>query len=252
MANRYFIEMSYLGTNYHGWQIQPNAITVQETLNKALSTLLGETISATGAGRTDAGVHARFFVAHFDSKNGSLMDNQKFLYKINSILPRDIAIFNIKKVKPDANCRFDAISRTYEYYISRKKNPFALEFSYPLFIPLNVKAMQDTAKILFEYIDFSCFSKSNTDTKTNNCRIMNANWSQVEDMLIFTITADRFLRNMVRAIMGTMLEVGAQKIAPNDLHKIIESKDRSMAGYSVPAQGLHLTEILYPQTLYNI
>ncbi|MBN1181223.1 MAG: tRNA pseudouridine(38-40) synthase TruA [Bacteroidales bacterium] len=242
--------MSYLGTNYHGWQIQPNAITVQETLNKAMSVLLNETISATGAGRTDTGVHARFFVAHFDSENEDLMDNDKFLYKLNSILPKDIALYNIKKVKPDANCRYDAISRTYEYYITRKKNPFSIAFSYPLYLPLDIKKMQVATKILFEYTDFSCFSKSNTDTKTNNCRIMNAQWNMLEDMLVFSITADRFLRNMVRAIIGTILEVGLKKMDVDEIHKIIQSKDRSKAGYSVPAQGLHLTEITYPQSIY--
>ena len=241
---RYFIKLAYKGTNYFGWQYQPDAISVQETLNKALSTLLKTTIDILGAGRTDSGVHAKEMFAHFDYENE--IDTQKIVHKLNSFLPKDIAIFDLIKVHNDAHARFDATKRTYEYLIHTKKNAFESDDSWYYSLPLDVEKMNEACKILFEYTDFECFSKTHTDVNTFNCKIFEANWKQNEDKLVFTIAADRFLRNMVRAIVGTMINIGSGKVSLNDFRKIIESKNRSKAGFSVPAHGLYLTKIEYP------
>lgn len=246
-ALRYFIELSYNGSAYHGWQIQPTAITVQEVLEKALSTLLNETIAITGAGRTDTGVHAKQMFAHFDTDVA--FNAEGLVYKLNSFLPYDIAIQSIFKVRPDAHARFDAAQRSYLYRVSLKKNVFTHKTAYALRQPLDVDKMNAAAKILFDYKDFQCFSKTNTDVKTYHCDIMKAQWLVKNDELHFEITADRFLRNMVRAIVGTMINIGLGKIGVNDLHTIIQSKNRSEAGYSVPAHGLYLTEVVYPETI---
>lgn len=244
---RFFIDLAYNGKAYHGWQYQPNAITVQEVLEKALSTLLSEKISIVGAGRTDSGVHASHMCAHFDfSKN--LVKND-LLFKLNSFLPQDIAVYDLYKVNEKAHARFDAISRTYNYSISTTKDVFNYDYSYAMSLTLDQEQMNKACTILLNYTDFQCFSKSNTDVKTYNCNVMQALWKQQDQLLIFTITADRFLRNMVRAIVGTMIEIGLHKIELEDLHKIIESKDRSKAGFSVPAQGLFLTHIEYPKSI---
>jgi tRNA pseudouridine38-40 synthase len=244
---RFFIEFSYNGKAYHGWQYQPNAISVQEVLEKALSIILKKDISLMGAGRTDAGVHASQMFAHFDFEDDIEVKN--LVYKLNSFLPNDIAVKDIFLVHPDAHARFDALSRTYHYKISTSKNVFDFDFAYQLQLPLDVEAMNKACKILFEYRDFQCFSKSNTDVKTYHCDIKDAFWKQSTGQLIFTITADRFLRNMVRAIVGTMVNIGLAKLKPEDLREIIVSKDRSKAGFSVPAHGLYLVEIVYPETL---
>ena len=241
---RYFIKLAYKGTNYFGWQYQPDAISVQETLNKALSTLLKTNIDILGVGRTDSGVHAKEMFAHFDYETE--IDTQKIVYKLNSFLPKDIAIFDLIKVHDDAHARFDATKRTYEYHIHTKKNAFESDDSWYYSLPLDVEKMNEACKILFEYTDFECFSKTHTDVNTFNCKIFEANWKQNEDKLVFTITADRFLRNMVRAIVGTMINIGSGKVSLNDFRKIIESKNRSKAGFSVPAHGLYLTKIEYP------
>ena len=241
---RYFIKLAYKGTNYFGWQYQPDAISVQETLNKALSTLLKTNIDILGAGRTDSGVHAKEMFAHFDYETE--IDTKKIVYKLNSFLPKDIAIFDLIKVHDDAHARFDATKRTYEYHIHTKKNAFESDDSWYYSLPLDVEKMNEACKILFEYTDFECFSKTHTDVNTFNCKIFEANWKQNEDKLVFTITADRFLRNMVRAIVGTMINIGSGKVSLNDFRKIIESKNRSKAGFSVPAHGLYLTKIEYP------
>ena len=241
---RYFIKLAYKGTNYFGWQYQPDAISVQETLNKALSTLLKTNIDILGAGRTDSGVHAKEMFAHFDYETE--IDTKKIVYKLNSFLPKDIAIFDLIKVHDDAHARFDATKRTYEYHIHTKKNAFESDDSWYYSLPLDVEKMNEACKILFEYIDFECFSKTHTDVNTFNCKIFEANWKQNEDKLVFTIAADRFLRNMVRAIVGTMINIGSGKVSLNDFRKIIESKNRSKAGFSVPAHGLYLTKIEYP------
>lgn len=250
MYNRYFIHLSYLGTNYHGWQIQANALSVQELLNKALSTLLKEEISTIGAGRTDTGVHARYYVAHFDTLTQNLESDKQFLHSLNRILPVDISIHRISSVKSDANARFDATLRGYEYIICRTKNPFMNGLSWMYSGNLDVGKMQMAAQQLFNYTDFTSFSKVGSDNKTNNCTIYFAEWSQRDDLLIFTIKANRFLRNMVRAIVGTLVEVGRGKITPEEFSAIIEAKDRGIAGTSAPAEGLYLTEVEYSEEMH--
>ncbi|OBQ54592.1 tRNA pseudouridine(38-40) synthase TruA [Tamlana sp. s12] len=244
---RYFLELSYNGKPYHGWQNQPNAISVQEVIEKALTTILGEKISIMGAGRTDAGVHASQMFAHFDSQMA--FEKEKFLYKLNSYLPLDIAIHDIFRVHDEAHTRFDALSRQYLYRITTKKNVFQFEQSYFVKKPLDVDKMNAASKILFDYEDFQCFSKSNTDVKTYNCEIMKAEWFYKDDELHFVIKANRFLRNMVRAIVGTMVNIGLGKIAVEEMHSIIQSKSRSEAGFSVPAHALFLTHIEYPEDI---
>jgi tRNA pseudouridine38-40 synthase len=241
---RYFIEFSYKGTKYHGWQSQPNASSVQQTLTEALCVLLHSKIELMGAGRTDTGVHARQMFAHFDTD--VIINPETLVHKLNSYLPADIAVYDIIEVHADAHARFDATARTYEYHIHAVKDPFLFGHSWFFRNKLDVAEMNKAAKILFEYEDFQCFSKSNTDVFTYNCRIHQAEWTSNGNRLIFTITADRFLRNMVRAIVGTMVNIGSAKIRVQDLRSIIESKDRRNAGFSVPAEGLYLTEIQYP------
>jgi tRNA pseudouridine38-40 synthase len=246
--SRYFIQLSYDGTNYHGWQLQQNAHSVQAELNEKLSTLLGESINVVGCGRTDAGVHARDFYAHFN-KELLPFSEKDLAYKLNRFLPEDIAIGRIFSVDDEMHARFSAVSRTYKYYISRKKSPFNSLFNYFFEGPLDVPAMQDACAFLFQYEDFTSFSKLHTQTATNICKISTAKWELVNDELIFSITADRFLRNMVRAIVGTLLEIGKGKLKPEDMQQIIEAKDRSRAGFSVPAKGLFLEQIEYPDSL---
>lgn len=240
---RYFIELAYKGTNYHGWQYQPDADSVQETINKALSLLLKTPIDIVGAGRTDTGVHARQMYAHFDFDTE--IDTPQLIHKLNSFLPKDIVIFKIFKVDDEAHARFDAVKRTYEYHIHTMKDAFENDGSYQFQLPLDVAKMNEACKLLFNHTDFECFSKTHTDVHTFNCQVFEANWKQNGTKLVFTIAADRFLRNMVRAIVGTMINIGTGKITLSDFEKIIESKDRSQAGFSVPAQGLYLTKIEY-------
>lgn len=245
--SRYFIYLSYNGENYCGWQIQPNGMTVQQKLEEALSTLLREQISITGAGRTDAGVHARTMVAHFDCSN---QIGDEIVGKLNKYLPYDIAIDKIEKVKPDAHARFDALSRTYKYYVTNCKDPFNHGTVCYNSRELDFEAMNEASKVLFDYIDFTSFSKLHTDVKTNNCRIMKAEWHKEGDVWVFTIQADRFLRNMVRAIVGTLFEVGRGKIDIEGFRKIIELKDRGKAGTSAPAYALFLVDVEYPEEVY--
>lgn len=247
MSNRYFIHLSFKGTHYHGWQIQPESITVQEVLDQKLSIILQESIHTIGAGRTDTGVHAASFYAHFDTGRTDLEHHEKLIYQLNCILPWDIAVHDIIAVSPQAHARFDAISRTYRYQISTVKDPFNLEFAAFFSRKLNMDHMNAAAAILKEYTDFTSFSKLHTDVKTNNCIIHHAEWTQHGNELHFEISANRFLRNMVRAIVGTLLEVGQGKILPGDIRKIIEVKDRSRAGTSVDAKGLHLISVEYPE-----
>jgi len=244
---RYFIQLSYNGKNYHGWQNQPKEISVQEVIENALSTLLKETITIVGAGRTDTGVHAIQMFAHFDTEHSFIEDD--LVFKLNSFLPSDVAIQKIFKVKSDSHARFDAISRTYLYRVALHKNAFNFEDAYFLKKRFDIDKMNEAAKVLFQYKDFQCFSKNNTDVKTYNCHIMVANWSPKDDELHFVIKADRFLRNMVRAIVGTMINIGIGKLEISDLHNIIKSKNRSNAGYSVPAHGLYLIEVEYPKEI---
>ncbi len=248
---RYFLELSFLGTNYHGWQVQPNAISVQEVLNDKISVILKEAISIVGAGRTDTGVHAKQIYAHFDCSTEieSLSD---FKFHLNNFLPEDIAIHDVFKVESDHHTRFDATARTYEYLIHRSKNPFLTNSSYYYKHDLDIELMNKAASLLIGTKDFSCFSRSKTQTKTNICSITLAEWKETEDGFIFRVSADRFLRNMVRAIVGTLLNVGCSKIRIEEIENIIASKDRSQAGESAPAHGLYLTKVSYPKEIVNV
>lgn len=249
MKHRYFIQLSYKGTNYHGWQIQPNASTVQETLENALSTILKEKIETVGAGRTDTGVHARMFFAHFDTEKKDLDKIKKIVFQLNGILPADISVQNIFFVNDGVHARFNALSRTYKYHIHQKKDPFLDDFSYFLYGNPDIEKMNRAAELLFDYTDFTSFSKLHTDVQTNDCKIIQAGWKKENHRLIFTIKANRFLRGMVRTIVGTTLELGFDKICLAEFRKIIEDKDSSKAGFSVPARGLILVDIEYPEGL---
>lgn len=246
---RYFIELAYNGKAYFGWQSQRDAVTVQETIEKALFVLLQKPTAVTGAGRTDTGVHATKYYAHFDAEK--IGDINNLIYKLNSILPEDIAVYDIFKVPDEAHARFDALSRTYKYYVIQHKDPFLTGTSHLVKNKLDVEIMNRAANSLKNYRDFKCFSKSKTDVKTYNCRVTEAYWEKTNDLLIFHITADRFLRNMVRAIVGTLLDIGLNKLEEEDLHKIIESRDRQQAGTSVPAKALFLTGIEYPGSIVS-
>lgn len=246
MAVRYFIRLSYNGKAYHGWQIQKNAISVQEILNQKLSIILREEINVVGAGRTDAGVHAEYYIAHFDL-SFPINDINLIVNGLNKMLPADIAVHAIFKVNDQMNARFSALSRTYEYRISRDKNPFLAEFAWHYKVPLNIDLMNRAACVLYEYSDFTSFSKLGTQVATNNCKIYQAEWFELNKVLIFRIKADRFLRNMVRAIVGTLIGIGLEKITIDEFRYIIKEKDRNLAGFSVPAHGLFLVDIEYPQ-----
>jgi len=250
VKKRYFIYLSYKGTAYHGWQIQPNGISVQEVLSKALSMVLRVDTEIVGAGRTDTGVHARLMVAHFDVEGG-IQNLVAFAAKLNSILPRDIAVYKVVAVKPDAHARFDAVARRYEYHLVTAKDVFKTETAARFNERLDFELMNKAAAVLPEYTDFTSFSKLHTDVKTNNCVIAFARWEQSNGEWIFTIEADRFLRNMVRAIVGTLIEVGRGKMSVEGFRVVIEAKDRCKAGTSVPAQGLYLVDIQYPAEIFT-
>lgn len=245
LTHRYFIEISYKGTAYHGWQIQPNAITVQEVFNKALNVILKKDIETLGCGRTDTGVHASQFFLHLDLDE-AIIDHEKMIRSLNALLPKDIAVKNILKVSEDAHARFDATLRSYEYHIHFKKNPFKTDSSWLLRDELDISAMNKAAQIILEYQDFGAFCKANGDNFTNLCEVSQSEWEVKDDEIIYHISANRFLRNMVRAIVGTLVEVGKGKLKPEALHQIIQSQNRSEAGVSVPACGLFLTAVHYP------
>lgn len=248
---RYFITLSYDGSAYHGWQIQPNGVSVQETLQKALSTLLRTSIEVVGAGRTDTGVHAAMMVAHFDfptpeEDSGQPLDCAQLAYKLNKILPPDIAVQEVKPVADDMHARFSATRRTYHYFVHLRKDPFRRSYSWQLYGDIDFCRMNEAAKVLLEYRDFTSFSKVNTDTKTNECTITEARWDELEPgVWRFSITANRFLRNMVRAIVGTLIEVGRGKLSIEDFRRVIEQKNRCSAGESVPGNALFLVDIKY-------
>lgn len=247
---RYFIYISYDGTAYHGWQIQPNGDSIQENVMKALSTILRENIEITGAGRTDAGVNATEMPAHFDTE-AEIADTAQLTDKLNRLLPKDISITRIVKVHPDAHARFDATSRTYKYYITTVKDPFYGRYKYRIFCPLDFDKMNEAAAILKEYTDFTSFSRLHTDVKTNNCDVSHAMWTRTDnENWTFTITADRFLRNMVRAIVGTLVDVGRGKISIKQFREIIEKKDRGAAGSSAPGNALFLYNVSYPEDIF--
>lgn len=244
--SRYFLELAYKGTHYHGWQIQRNALSVQEKLNTALGTLLKGPVDTVGAGRTDTGVHAKQLYVHFDSRAGLHREAGRFVQSLNALLPYDISVRRLIPVANDAHARFDAIERSYEYHVHFWKDPFLQEFSCLLRDRPSVDNMNQAAESLIGKQDFSCFSKSNTQVFTNICDLQRAEWREVDGRLVFYITADRFLRNMVRAIVGTLMEVGMGKQPVHHIKRVIDSKDRSQAGTSVPACGLYLTQVVYP------
>jgi tRNA pseudouridine38-40 synthase len=247
---RYFIFISYKGTSYHGWQLQPNSVTVQQILENALSVILNEKISTIGAGRTDTGVHASFFCAHFDTDNADLLNVKNLIFRLNTFLPPDISVYSIKKVFPDANARYSAVSRTYKYYITKIKDPFFDNSSWFLHGKINIEAMNEACKLMMTHSDFTSFSKLHSDAKTNICTIYSAEWKEADNRMVFTIKADRFLRNMVRAIVGTMINVGSGKINLKEFEGIILAKDRCKAGLSAPAKGLFLVNIEYPDEIF--
>lgn len=261
---RFFLFFSYDGTAYHGWQIQPNGNSVQECLEQALSTLLRISTPVVGAGRTDAGVHARCMVAHFDvSEEAFAQLEEKALScskraaewladKLNRLLPPDIAVKSVRRVRDDAHARFDACARTYRYYLTTEKDVFMRGYSMRVFNDLDFARMNEAAACLREYTDFTSFSKLHTDVKTNNCRITRAEWTRDDEhRWVFTITADRFLRNMVRAIVGTLVEVGRGQLSVPQFREVIEGKNRCLAGESVPAEGLFLEQVDYPENVYD-
>lgn len=257
---RYFIYLSYDGSKYHGWQIQPNGISVQEVLEKSLTTLLGKQTSVTAAGRTDAGVNASSMPVHFDADEELPMPNKKhpgetpeqhLAYKLNRILPRDIAVNKIVKVNNDAHARFSATKRTYYYYVTLRKNPFLTQYHLRLTYPVNFNLMNEAAKMLLGQHDFDCFAKAHPDVKTSFCTVYKAQWVEIsKDEWRFEISADRFLRNMVRAIVGTLLDIGRGKVSINELHEIINSRNRSRAGESVKGEALFLESVEYPEEIF--
>ncbi len=248
---RYFIKLAYNGRNYHGWQSQQNAHSVQDELEKCLSLKLRESIKITGCGRTDAGVHAREYYAHFDSiTHFDEKSKNDFINRLSIFLPLDIAVHDLYLVKNEANARFDALSRTYRYYITRKKDPFKNDTSFYVYGNMDLDAMTKAANLLFDYEDFTSFSKLHSQTNNNLCTIMEARWIDSESMLVFEITANRFLRNMVRAITGTLIEVGQGKLSLEGFKNVIEARNRERAGFSVPAQALFLEKVIYPDELF--
>lgn len=249
---RYFIELSYDGAAYCGWQRQPSAPTVQQTLEKALSTLLRSDIEVVGAGRTDTGVNASYYVAHFDSLQ-QVNDCSQLVYKLNLILPYDIAVSRIRQVRDDAHARYDAAEREYTYYISQRKNPFRRYSAWQYYVPLDVEKMNRAAEALLSWKDFTTFAKLNSNNKTNICRVVKAEWrrdGKDEDLLVFTIRADRFLRNMIRAIVGTLVDVGRGRYSVEDFEHILHSCDLSLSSAGAPAQGLFLSDVQYAEDIY--
>lgn len=246
---RFFIQLAYNGHDYVGWQIQPNGMSVQQQLQEALSTILRSPIEIVGAGRTDAGVHASCIYAHFDWE-GDAFDAAQLTDKLNRFLPRDIAIYSIREVDTEAHARFTATARTYQYHLTTRKDVFAGDQKYLVHFEPDVEAMNALCSVLFDYTDFTSFSKLHTDVKTNNCVIHEAKWERVGDDYVFTIKADRFLRNMVRAIVGTLLEGGRGRLNERGLRRIIEAKNRQVAGNSVPGHALFLVDVSYPDTIW--
>ncbi len=242
---RYFLHMAYDGTDYNGWQIQPNGKTVQQIIDHALTTMLCEVVSVTGAGRTDTGVHASFFVAHFDTSTKEDVASESFIFKLNRFLPPDIAVYQIQRVPDDKHARFSATYRTYNYHISTIKPLFNRKYTHHVYGKLNTEEIDVCCQIIIDTFDFTSFSKLHTEVKTNNCKVKRAEWKKVDNGYLFEIKADRFLRNMVRSLVGTLLDVGREKIDREDFEKIVEARDRSQAGQSAPAKGLFLVDIGY-------
>lgn len=242
---RYFLQLAYNGADFHGWQSQPNAISVQATIEKALSMVLRKETLITGAGRTDAGVNAAEMYAHFDVDE-ELNDTEMLVSRLNSIVGKDISVYKIFRVHDDAHARFDATARTYKYFVHTRKSPFLYPFSWRATSKLDFELMNEAAEKLYDFTDFTSFSKLHTDVKTNNCKITHARWEREGEQWVFTITADRFLRNMVRAIVGTLVDVGRGKITIEQFCEIIEKKNRCSAGTSMPGNALFLWHVSYP------
>lgn len=247
---RYFVEMAYNGSMYHGWQIQPNAVSIQAKMEDALTKALGEKSEIVGAGRTDTGVHASYYVAHFDSNKPDI-DTQYLIEKLNRILPKDIVVFSVEQVDDQLHARFDANMRTYHYYVLEAKNPFKIDTSYRPIFRLDFAAMNQAASKLFDYNDFTSFAKLHSDVSNNICTIHRAEWKFIDNQWVFIVSANRFLRNMVRAIVGTLLEVGKGKLTIDGFCEVIEKKNRGVAGTSVPANALFLVDIQYPTHLFQ-
>ncbi len=247
---RYFMQLAYKGTNFSGWQRQKNNKSVQGTLEKALSTALRENITVSGAGRTDAGVHAKFYVAHFDAQNDFRPD--VLVKRVNGLTPADINIYKIFEPPVKAHARFDALSRTYKYFVHTSRNPFIEDYSYYIYWEPDLDKMQKATDILFEFTDFKAFSKSHSGVKHYLCNIYDARWERFGDKLVFTIKANRFLRNMVRAIVGTLLDIGRGRLEVEDFRRIIQARDRRAATFSAPAQGLFLVDIEYPDNIEKL
>lgn len=246
---RYFVELKYDGAAYCGWQRQSDAPSVQQTIEQALSTLLRQPTEIVGAGRTDTGVNASYYIAHFDTEKA--FDIAHLQYKLNLILPHDIAIESLTQVADGAHARFDATEREYTYYISTSKNPFRRHSAWTYYVPLDIEKMNEAAQSLLEYSDFTSFAKLNSNNKTNICNIMVAKWEREGDILRFTIRADRFLRNMVRAIVGTLVDVGRGRYSVEEFRAIVEAKDLSKASAGAPAQGLFLSDVVYPKEIFQ-
>ncbi|WP_158859071.1 tRNA pseudouridine(38-40) synthase TruA [Lunatibacter salilacus] len=245
---RYFLELAYKGTGYHGWQIQGNAVSVQEVAQNSISVLLRNSTPIMGSGRTDTGVHGRQQFIHFDADE--IEEKDTFLKKLNGMLPQDIAAYEIREVQPDAHARFSARWRSYEYRISLQKNPFEQDLSWFCYYKLDMERMNEAANLLLHYTDFECFSRVKTEVNHFECKIKEAYWEQIGQHLIFHITANRFLRGMVRTIVGTLVLVGREKLDLEGFRAIIHSKKRSKAGSSAPAQGLFLTKVVYPESIF--
>ncbi len=244
------MRLAYDGSSFHGWQRQPGCITVQQVLEDALGLLLRCELKLTGAGRTDTGVHAREFFVHFDIHQPlSSYDTERLVFRLNSLLSSSIAVYDLFQVHPDAHARFSAISRTYRYYISLQKNPFFSQYSWYIYGAIDMELMNRGAALLMDYTDFTSFSKADSDTRTNDCSLAYCRWTEEEGMLVLTITANRFLRNMVRAVTGTLVDLGRGRISCEEFIGIVESKNRCNAGESAPARGLFLTGILYPDSI---
>lgn len=248
-VNRYFLRLAYNGTNFSGWQFQPNAPTVQEELEKAISALLHEKTTVYGCGRTDAGVHASKYYAHLDATRDDLHTDEKVLFRLNKSIPHGIAIQEIRLMPENAHARFSAISRSYEYYITRTKKAFGYDLAWEFHEPLNIERMNEAAKILLQHEDFVAFSKTGNTTSTTLCKLTHASWSETEDGLVFRISSNRFLRNMVRAIVGQLVEVGTGKIPVERVNEILLSKQQPISGFTVPANGLFLSDVVYKPEL---
>ncbi len=251
IKHRYFIRMAYMGTDFNGWQVQAGSPSIQQAVENALSLLLREQVRVTGAGRTDTGVHAKEFYAHFDSLHDPVaIHDLQTVFRLNRILPGSIAIYELFPVHSKAHARFSAIERTYHYTICTRKDPFYADRSWLFERPLNIEAMREATALLLEYNDFSSFAKSNSQVKTTICNVRKATWESIGHLLFFRISADRFLRNMVRAITGSLVDVGLGKLCAVGFREIIEAQDRRKSGYSAPAGGLVLEKITYPEQLF--